>query len=155
MSVGRKYGIQFIRVFTGTIMKVLYGFDLKEPYDPYVAIGGNAMEGFSTAGFPGKFLVDIIPACKSNFCIIRHIAKCPTPLDSEVKYVPGWFPGAGFQKTARHFKSFLPPLINKPLQELKGLLVSRFMRENVDNFLKKIMPPSLQEKRSRALYWTR
>ena len=51
-------------MFTGTVLNTLYGLDLKDPYDPYVEIGENAMSGFSVAGFPGKFLVDIIPACK-------------------------------------------------------------------------------------------
>ena len=40
-----------------------------------------------------------------------------------VKYVPEWFPGAGFKKTAQRIKEFLPPLVNKPFDEMKSIAV--------------------------------
>ena len=54
------------------VLSTLYSLDLKEPYDPYVEIGENAMSGFSVAGFPGKFLVDIIPACEYGHTTHLH-----------------------------------------------------------------------------------
>ena len=50
--------------------------------------------------------------------------KSDSFLTAPVKYIPSWFPGAGFKKTARHFKEFLSPLINKPFDDMMGRVVS-------------------------------
>jgi hypothetical protein len=70
-------------IFAAAIMKIGYGIVIQESDDPYVSIAEESLNGLGVAlaGIPGAFWVDLIPI---------------------MKYVPSWFPGAGFQrKTAR------------------------------------------------------
>lgn len=63
-------------------MSIGYGIKVKGFDDPYIANVEESIKGFNMAGIPGSFLVDLIPA---------------------LKYVPNWFPGAGFKKKAAHW----------------------------------------------------
>ena len=63
--------------FAATIIKIVYGFEIEHTEDPYVAQMEKAMEAVVDAFTPGKYLVGAFP-----------------PL----RFVPSWFPGAGFQK---------------------------------------------------------
>ena len=47
------------------------------------------------AGIPGAFLVDLIPI---------------------LKYVPAWFPGAGFKRKASHWSKVNADVVEKPFQ---------------------------------------
>ena len=57
-------------------MKVAYGIDIEDENAEIVRVIEKAIEGPSQTIVPGKFLVDYIPF---------------------LRYIPGWFPGAGFQ----------------------------------------------------------
>ena len=50
------------RVFTATIMKVVYGIELRDADHRYVKVAEDAMHAIAVAGVPGAFLVDILPA---------------------------------------------------------------------------------------------
>ena len=65
-------------MFGATIMKVTYGIDIQESNDLYIQVAEQA-KGVDEAGVPGTYWVDLFPI---------------------LKYVPSWFPGAGFQKMA-------------------------------------------------------
>ena len=71
--------------FAATIMKIGYGIAVKESDDPYISMAEIAFTGASEAAVPGAFLVDLFPI---------------------LKYVPSWFPGAGFQKKAIRVRSY-------------------------------------------------
>ena len=58
-------------------MKIGYGIAVQESDDPYISIAEEVLSSFAEVGIPGAFLVDLFPI---------------------LKYVPSWFPGAGFQK---------------------------------------------------------
>ena len=60
-------------------MRIEYGIFVQEFDDPYISIAEEVMNGAAQAGVPGAFWVDFFPI---------------------LKYVPSWFPGAGFQKKA-------------------------------------------------------
>ncbi|TFK83549.1 cytochrome P450 [Polyporus arcularius HHB13444] len=62
--------------FTSAIVKILYGLDVAEKNDKYIAMMARALEG-GEAFVPGKYYVEFLP-------FLRHI--------------PAWVPGAGFQK---------------------------------------------------------
>ena len=67
----------FASTFAGAIAKIVYGFDVKETGDPYIA----QMEAALASGealTPGRYLVEYLPI---------------------LRFVPGWMPGASFQKT--------------------------------------------------------
>lgn len=42
----------------------------------------------------------------------------------EVRYIPSWFPGAGFQKEAAILKEMVSQMINKPFERTKSDIVS-------------------------------
>ena len=83
-------------------MKISYGIDVQESNDPYVLVAEEASKGVSEAGVPGAFWVDVFPV---------------------LKYVPSWFPGAGFQKKAAHWRKVNKSMIEKPFRYVKEQLV--------------------------------
>ncbi|KAJ2926963.1 hypothetical protein H1R20_g10156, partial [Candolleomyces eurysporus] len=68
----------------GIIMNITYGFDAKSKEDPYIAESLKVSYAFKVVGLPGAFLVDNIPL---------------------LKYVPAWFPGAGFKRFAEYYRN--------------------------------------------------
>ncbi|KAE8155236.1 cytochrome P450 [Aspergillus avenaceus] len=87
--------IQHIRTEAGAvILKIAYGYTI-EPHgrDPLVDLVNEAMDGFSVGGTPGTWLVDTIPI---------------------LKYLPTWFPGAGFKRAANAWRRTLFATIEKP-----------------------------------------
>jgi len=75
--------------FATTIIKVTYGLDVQEENDPVVYNVETALAAFAEAGNPGSFLVDTFPI---------------------MKYIPSWFPGAGWKRKAeywRHINGFV------------------------------------------------
>ncbi|KAJ2918173.1 hypothetical protein MD484_g2276, partial [Candolleomyces efflorescens] len=68
----------------GIIMHITYGFDAKSKEDPYIAESLKVSYAFKVAALPGAFLVDNIPL---------------------LKYVPAWFPGAGFKRFAEYYRN--------------------------------------------------
>ncbi|KAJ7138219.1 cytochrome P450 [Mycena epipterygia] len=80
------------------IISVAYGIDVLPINDPYTDVAEQANAGVQAA-IPGRFLVDSIPL---------------------LKYVPDWFPGAGFKQKAKEWKQ-----VGQLLQELPFVEVKR------------------------------
>ena len=76
-------------------MSVTYGISVKESNDPYISNVEEALKGIAEAGIPGAFLVDLIPS---------------------LKYVPDWFPGAGFKRKAAYWRRVNAEVAEKPFQ---------------------------------------
>jgi hypothetical protein len=83
-------------------MKIAYGIDVQESNDPYISLAEDALEGISQAAVLGAFWVDLFPI---------------------LKYVPSWFPGAGFQKKAAHWREVNAALTEKPFRYVKEQVV--------------------------------
>ena len=83
-------------------MKIVYGIAVHESDDPYISLAEDAFDGLSQAGIPGAFLVDIIPI---------------------LKYVPSWFPGAGFQKKAARWREGIKEMSENPFRHVQEQLV--------------------------------
>jgi hypothetical protein len=83
-------------------MKIGYGIAVQESDDPYISIAEEVLNGFSEAGVPGAFWVDLIPI---------------------LKYVPSWFPGAGFQKKAARWREAINTMAEKPFRHVQEQLV--------------------------------
>jgi hypothetical protein len=88
--------------FAATIMKIGYGIAVQESDDPYISIAEEAMGGIVEAGIPGTFWVDLFPI---------------------LKYVPSWFPGAGFQKKAARWREAINTMAEKPFRHVQEQLV--------------------------------
>ncbi|KAJ7063526.1 cytochrome P450 [Mycena amicta] len=85
------------------VMSIAYGIDVKATDDPYVSLANQAVDGLVTAIVPGRFLVDSIPL---------------------LKYVPAWFPGAGFQRQASEWRALSRDMLEKPYAEAKQIIAS-------------------------------
>ncbi|KAJ6561174.1 cytochrome P450 [Mycena vulgaris] len=80
------------------ILRILYGYEVKEGTDPFVTLADLGTDQFSLASSPGGFLVNLIPP-------LRHL--------------PSWFPGAGFKKTAEAWSETLEQMAKQPFQFAK------------------------------------
>ena len=86
-------------------MKISYGIDVQESDDPHILLTEEAMNGIVQASTSGAFWVDFFPI---------------------LKYVPSWFPGAGFQKKAAHWRQTNAAMIQRPFDNVKDQLVGFF-----------------------------
>ncbi|KAJ7764381.1 cytochrome P450 [Mycena metata] len=94
-------------------MRVTYGIDVQPVNDPYVSLARAAVAPLSIAGVPGKYLVDSLPI---------------------LKYVPSWFPGAGFKRDAARWSKLARQMADVPLAETKrqielGIAPSSFVAD--------------------------
>ncbi|KAJ7235506.1 cytochrome P450 [Mycena rebaudengoi] len=80
------------------ILSLAYGIEAQANNDPYVALAEKTMASVSTGTVPGKFVVDALPF---------------------LKYVPEWFPGAGFKNQAKAWKKLAQASLNVPFAEAK------------------------------------
>ncbi|KAK0199540.1 cytochrome P450 [Desarmillaria ectypa] len=78
------------------VMSITYGIDTLPEGDPFVAAAEDALHAVAVAAIPGTFLVDSLPF---------------------LKYVPEWFPGAGFQRKAREWKVLARRMVDIPYAE--------------------------------------
>ena len=87
-------------------MKISYGIDVIESDDPYISLAENALDGLNEAAIPGAFWVDLFPI---------------------LKYVPSWFPGAGFQRKAAHWRELNAIMVEKPFRYVEEQLVGNHL----------------------------
>ncbi|KAJ7693224.1 cytochrome P450 [Mycena rosella] len=92
----------FRHMAAGLIMDVTYGINVNSPGDPYIGLAKEAMHGLSIASVPRLFLVDSIPW---------------------LKYIPSWFPGAGFQRKAKQWRKVMRELLEAPFAHTKRNMV--------------------------------
>ncbi|KAI9453226.1 cytochrome P450 [Russula earlei] len=107
---------QHVRRFAGAIIvRITYGYEAQEQRDPIITLAESTVARFSQFVQPGAYLVDKIPI---------------------LKYVPAWFPGAGFKNEASEAKRYLMNLVDIPFQFIlhetaKGTAPSCFVTENI------------------------
>ncbi|KAJ3537685.1 hypothetical protein NMY22_g5493 [Coprinellus aureogranulatus] len=88
---------QHIRHVVGAItIEVTYGLDVKPSHDPYIQAAEEAVTAASAASAPGAFLVDSLPL---------------------LKYVPSWFPGAGFKRKALEWRKSMKTMVEMPFYD--------------------------------------
>ncbi|KAJ7065515.1 cytochrome P450, partial [Mycena amicta] len=80
------------------IMDIAYGIKVRAEADPYIDMIEEAMHGLSVASMPGAFLVDTFPV---------------------LKYVPSWFPGAGFKRRAARWRKVTLDAVETPFEETR------------------------------------
>ena len=111
------------------ILMISHGYKVKENDDPIVDVVDRATEQFSLATEPGAFLVDVIPAC-----MLLYKARISLPYLlilgalCLVRYVPEWFPGAGWKKTAASWARTLSEMTDIPHEFVKQQMVCNFLQ---------------------------
>jgi hypothetical protein len=93
-----------ISLSSAIVVNIAYGIDVQESDDPYLSLAEEALNGLNQAAILGTFWVDLFPL---------------------LKYVPSWFPGAGFQKKAAHWREINATLAEKPFRYVEEQLVGR------------------------------
>ncbi|KAF7334612.1 hypothetical protein MVEN_02291300 [Mycena venus] len=88
----------FQQMVGGLIMSIAHGIDVLPANDPYLKLTHESMHGLSVAATPGKYLVDAIPV---------------------LKYIPSWFPGAGFKRQANKWREVTRQSVRMPFEETK------------------------------------
>ncbi|KAL4902171.1 hypothetical protein BDW74DRAFT_158711 [Aspergillus multicolor] len=128
--------VHHIRTETGAvILKIAYGYDIA-PYgdDPLVALANKTLDQFSLAATPGAWIVDTIPA---------------------LRYVPSWFPGAGFQRTAETMKDTLLVAVEKPYQfVLKQMKSGHYSSSYLSNLLSETKGREQTAEEEKVNKWT-
>lgn len=88
----------------GMSLSVAYGIKIQRENDPYVQLAEAAGETIQSAS-PGRFLVDIFPI---------------------LRYVPQWFPGAGFKRLAAEWRKIQEDFHEVPFAAAMKALVSQY-----------------------------
>ena len=97
------------------------GYTTKYDDDPNIACVDRVLVEILESMKPGKWLVDIFPACKTFSLIESHLLS-----NFEVKYLPTWFPGASFHKQALLWRKSVPEISVKPYLAAKSEVVNGF-----------------------------
>ncbi|KDQ62322.1 hypothetical protein JAAARDRAFT_30217 [Jaapia argillacea MUCL 33604] len=87
--------------FITTIIAITYGINVTDKNDKLVTVSEAAVESVNLAVVPGAFLVDFVPI---------------------LKYIPAWFPGAGFKRKAEEWRLLKDRFINEPFDATKEAL---------------------------------
>ena len=103
-------------------MDVVYGIQVTGMTDPYITIAEKVIEMLASAVLPGAFLVDLLPlcACLGDKAIPRLLNLF------QVRYVPGWLPGAGFQRFADFTKRLSEKMLDEPMKAIERAMVRKW-----------------------------
>ncbi|KAF7365866.1 Cytochrome P450 [Mycena venus] len=86
-------------------MSITYGIDVLPMNDPYLKLVRESMHGMAVGGVPGKYLV-----ASNAFPIL--------------KYIPTWFPGAGFKRAAKKWGAITRQSVRVPFEEAKRMIAT-------------------------------
>jgi len=101
-------------------MEIAYGLDIRSHEDKYLQAAERAMDHAQEAMVPGAFLVDTFPIRSSSPQSLGPYTLLTIYL--EVKYVPEWFPGAGFKRFAKETRRLSELAVDGPLEYVKEAL---------------------------------
>ncbi|KAG9308639.1 cytochrome P450 [Chiua virens] len=89
--------------FTSMILRISHGYLTREEDDPLMKLAHVANSQLSIATAPGVYYADLI-----------HF----------LKYVPSWFPGAGFKRKAKQYATVVQDLVEIPHKYVKSQLAA-------------------------------
>ena len=91
--------------FGATVMRVVYGIEVKSKEDEYLSLAEQGNDIFQKAFVPGKYLVETFPF---------------------LKHVPACLPGAGFRRDAVAWREVYHQTRFKPFQATLDRMVREF-----------------------------
>ncbi|KAF8895363.1 cytochrome P450 [Infundibulicybe gibba] len=92
------------------VMSVFYGYDISPVNDKFVTFSEKAVGNLSDSTFPGAVAVNWIPA---------------------LRFLPSWFPGAGFQKYAEETRNLLVLMKELPFQFVRESIATGSSRPSI------------------------
>lgn len=87
-------------------MSTVYGHDISPTNDYFVSLSEQAVAKLIEAYFPGAVAVNALPI---------------------LRYIPSWFPGAGFQRYAAEAKVLTDRMQNVPFNFVKKNMVRPYL----------------------------
>lgn len=99
------------------VMGMTYGLDITSNEDRFLRAAIEALKSTLRVMVPGAFLVDIIPMRAFRTDYEKHRTTQLTI--HTVRYVPKWFPGAGFQTFAKVARVKSDLAVDGPLKYVK------------------------------------
>ncbi len=100
---------------------VLFSYGHK-PNVEYIKLAKTVMHQTGEAFQPGRWAVNFLPVCRFiSLSLSMNCRTHPVP----VKWVPAWFPGAGFQRWAQESRRLFLEVTRQPFYHLKNEIVSR------------------------------
>ncbi|KAJ8079596.1 hypothetical protein PM082_011183 [Marasmius tenuissimus] len=87
------------------ILSIAYGIEILPENDPHVSLAEEAVRLITAAVLPGANLVENIPL---------------------LRYVPEWFPGAGWKRRAREARRITTEMIVKPFKTATAGIASKW-----------------------------
>lgn len=105
------------------ILKISHGYTIEpKKADPFVDLADRFLEEFSVAAMPGRWIVDVVPACEYDQYNRGYYERRLKTLS--VKYLPRWLPGMEFKQIADNYKRTSIEITEKPLAFVKQQIVS-------------------------------
>ncbi|KAI0696993.1 cytochrome P450 [Cerioporus squamosus] len=96
------------RLAGGLVLQLAYGNRASDPGGKeLVKVVDDAMDGFSEMTKPNAFLVDVFPI---------------------LRYVPAWFPGAGWKQKAKLYREYLEEMLVAPFELVKRQMAAGVAR---------------------------
>ncbi|KIJ28558.1 hypothetical protein M422DRAFT_37308 [Sphaerobolus stellatus SS14] len=105
----REYRTHVRYVASNLAMGIAYGMELEANFDRYVALSEVVVQIFLKVSRPGAFMVEYIPI---------------------LKYIPSWFPGAGFKNFALEGRELVRQARDVPFDDVKRQLTMGNMQES-------------------------
>ncbi|KAJ7306126.1 cytochrome P450, partial [Mycena albidolilacea] len=113
------------RFTSAIVIKVAYGYTPHEDNDPLLMLANEAMEGFSKMATINAFAVDSLPL---------------------LRFVPSWFPGAGWKTKAKIYRRSLQRMTDHPYEWTKQQVrAGSDVRSFVGDQLAHTAQPTLEE----------
>jgi hypothetical protein len=118
------YKISSHRNSVASIIKAAYGYQVSANDDYIVRIIEEAFEDFTAIQAPGRFLIEFFPFCAFNLLIIFNLSYWCCLRLRVVRFIPSWFPLAGFKRYAKVAKKKMDRVQEVPFQWTKKNIVS-------------------------------
>ncbi|PFH49406.1 hypothetical protein AMATHDRAFT_147746 [Amanita thiersii Skay4041] len=105
LADAKGYFVPYLRQNAGAIiLRLAYGWTVNEAHDPFVALVEEAFALHNVITKPGRWLVDAFPL---------------------LRFVPAWFPGAGFRRKAREYNLLMTHYDTAPFTWAKDAISSK------------------------------
>lgn len=111
-------------------LSIAYGRELVHRFGQYLYLSEQVSKHFIRAVRPGEFLVESFPIRKLNHILFRQLRISLKRRPDPVKYIPSWFPGAGFQKWAKMAHDQMADAWDIPFQDVKAQMVHEVFYPN-------------------------
>lgn len=92
----------YARLVGAIVLKIAYGYEVREEQDPIVDAVDRATDQFALITSPGAFLADVFPA---------------------LQYLPSWMPGARFKKLLPNLRKTINEMADLPFDYVKQQMV--------------------------------